>query len=49
MSSIFLDLTFEIIPVNYRPYKLMVLSGLPISKKTYYHYVCFNRILLVQK
>lgn len=29
----FLDVTFDIIPVKYRPYKLMVISGLPIAKK----------------
>ena len=29
----FLDVTFDIIPVKYKPYKLMVLSSLPISKK----------------
>ena len=50
----FLDVTFDIIPVKYRPYKLMVLSGLPISKKPitimfvlikYLDYISYDRVL----
>ena len=37
----FLDVTFGIIPVKYRPYKLIVLSGLPIPKKNLFQLYLF--------
>ena len=40
-EEFFLDITFNIIPINFRTYKLLIISGIPYEKKILYLYALF--------